>query len=48
MTYSPLPDGQGEPLSALRGVVGDNLQLSTDSRMQGPITRSSIVGYLPG
>ena len=25
MTYSPLPDDQGEPLSALRGVVGSRI-----------------------
>ncbi len=28
-------------------VVGDNLLDSLDSRMQGPITRQDIVGYLP-
>jgi signal peptidase I len=29
-------------------VVGDNLPDSEDSRLYGPIDRSSILGYLPG
>ncbi len=34
--------------SGMYFVVGDNLLDSADSRFSGPITRDSMVGYLPG